>query len=54
MRKVFGDGFVCGVGPFFYGAGGWAFLQGVLEKNRCSVWCFGGEVVVECVVNVVS
>jgi hypothetical protein len=29
-------------------------FAGVLQKSGCSVWCFCGEVVVECVVNVVS
>jgi hypothetical protein len=38
----------------FFSAGECAFLQGVLQKNECSAWCFCGEVVVECVVNVVS
>jgi hypothetical protein len=50
-RKAFGSecGFI-----FFYRAGGRAFLQGFLEKSRCGEWCFDGEVVVECVVNVVN
>jgi hypothetical protein len=30
-----------------------AFLQGFLRKTGCWTWCFGGEVVVVCVVNVV-
>ena len=33
--------------------GGGAFLQGVLKKSWRRTWCFCGEVVVECVVNVV-
>jgi hypothetical protein len=37
-----------------FGAGGTPFLQGVFEKNGCKTWCFCGEVVVECVVNVVK
>ena len=31
----------------------WAFLRGVLGKCVFWVWFFAGEVVVECVVNVV-
>jgi hypothetical protein len=30
-----------------------AFLLGVFENNRVWTWCFGGENVVGCVVNVV-
>jgi hypothetical protein len=29
-------------------------FAGVFEKNGISLWCFCGEVVVECVANVVS
>jgi hypothetical protein len=38
----------------FFVAGGEAFLQGFLEKSWCGTWCFCGEVVVGCVVNVVT
>jgi hypothetical protein len=31
----------------------WAFLEGVLENVDGKAWCFGGEHVVECVVNMV-
>jgi len=31
----------------------WAFLRGVLGKGLVLTWCFDGEVVVECVVDVV-
>jgi hypothetical protein len=31
----------------------WAFFEGVLGKVVCRTWCFCGENVVECVVNVV-
>jgi hypothetical protein len=31
----------------------WAFLRGVLAESVFWVWFFDGEVVVECVVNVV-
>jgi hypothetical protein len=30
-----------------------AFLQGVLAKRLVLVWCFGGEIVVICVADVV-
>ena len=33
--------------------GGWVFLLGVLKEMGVLLWCFCGEVVVECVVNVV-
>jgi hypothetical protein len=39
--------------PFFF-CGGGAFLLGVLEKCGGLLWCFCGEFVVECVVNVVG
>jgi hypothetical protein len=29
-------------------------LQGILRKEVCTVWCFCGEVVVDCVVKLVS
>jgi hypothetical protein len=28
------------------------FFKGVFEKGVCFLWCFGGEIVVLCVVNV--
>jgi hypothetical protein len=31
----------------------WAFLRGVLEKEGARTWFLGGEIVVDCVVNVV-
>jgi hypothetical protein len=31
--------------------GGGSFFQGVLAKKGVLVWCFCGEVVVDCVVN---
>jgi hypothetical protein len=37
----------------FYFCGGWVFLLGVFEETGVLLWCFCGEVVVECVVNVV-
>jgi hypothetical protein len=39
-------------GDFFW-RGGVAILQGYLQKNGVFVWCFDGENVVDCVVNVV-
>jgi hypothetical protein len=33
--------------------GGYPFLLGVLAKTGAKTWCFGGEFVVVCVVNVV-
>jgi hypothetical protein len=39
--------------PYFFGRGRGAFLQGFLGKWACRLWCFCGEVVVNCVVNVV-
>ena len=45
-----------GTGPMthriFFGAGGEAFLRGFLRKTACKPWCFCGESVVNCVVNV--
>jgi hypothetical protein len=38
----------------FPGCGGVGFLQGVLRKSECSVWCFCGEFVVECAANMDS
>src|SRR5271155_464213 len=40
-------------GRFFCWCGGVAFLQGFLRKVVCETWCFGGEFVVNCVVDVV-
>jgi hypothetical protein len=37
----------------FFGRGGMAILLGVLQKTGVFMWCFGGENVVICVVNVV-
>jgi hypothetical protein len=37
----------------FFGAGGLAFLQGFFAKTWCKLWCFDGQFVVLCVVNVV-
>jgi hypothetical protein len=39
--------------PFciFCFCGGGAFFQGVLRKKGVLLWCFCGEVVVDCVVN---
>jgi hypothetical protein len=37
----------------FYWDGEEVFLQGFLRKVACRLWFFGGEVVVNCVVNVV-
>jgi hypothetical protein len=34
--------------------GGGAFLLGFLRKGACRTWCFCGEVVVKCVVKLVS
>jgi hypothetical protein len=41
-------------GPLFFFCGGMVFLLGVLGKCGVLLWCFCGEFVVECVVNVVS
>jgi hypothetical protein len=41
-------------GPLFFFCGGMLFLLGVLGKCGVLLWCFCGEFVVECVVNVVS
>ncbi|WP_433984644.1 hypothetical protein RBB78_08395 [Tunturiibacter empetritectus] len=38
---------------YFFCAGVCAFLLGVFEKSGVLTWCFGGEVVVFCVVDVV-
>src|SRR5271170_5401772 len=38
----------------FFLAGKVAFLQGYLRKTVSQTWCFGGEFVVICVVNVVA
>jgi hypothetical protein len=38
----------------FFRYGEWAFLLGFLQKTWCRTWCFCGEVVVECVANVVN
>jgi hypothetical protein len=38
---------------FFFARGYFAILLGVLEKLGVLMWCFGGEVVVFCVVDVV-
>jgi len=38
---------------FFLFCGGTAFLQAVLRRCVCLMWCFRGEFVVECVVIVV-
>jgi hypothetical protein len=40
-------------GRIFLGRGGLWFLQGFLRKVVCKTWCFGGEFVVNCVVEVV-
>jgi hypothetical protein len=37
----------------FFARGYFAILLGVLEKSGVFTWCFGGEVVVFCVVDVV-
>jgi hypothetical protein len=37
----------------FFGRGVVVFLRGILRKQGVSWWFFGGENVVECVVNVV-
>jgi hypothetical protein len=37
----------------FFGRGGLAFFLGVLAKTGAKTWCFGGEFVVVCVVNMV-
>jgi hypothetical protein len=46
-----------GLASFFCGkklnGGKGLFLLGVFGKYVCRAWCFGGENVVECVVNVV-
>jgi hypothetical protein len=38
---------------FFLPYGGMVFLQGVFRKSVVLVWCFCGENVVDCMVNVV-
>jgi hypothetical protein len=38
-------------GRIFFVRGGRAFFQGVFAKIGVLVWCFCGEVVVDCVVN---
>ena len=38
-------------GRIFFVCGGRAFFQGVFAKKGVLVWCFCGEVVVNCVVN---
>jgi hypothetical protein len=45
-----GAGFLA---SFFWRGVLW-FLQGVFAKTGFSVWCFSGEFVVRCVVNVVQ
>jgi hypothetical protein len=53
----FSDASCCIVARFariFFPAGGVGFLQGYLRKTGALVWCFGGEFVVICVVNVVT
>jgi hypothetical protein len=37
----------------FFWCGLFVFLLGVLQKTGEKTWCFGGEFVVVCVVNVV-
>jgi hypothetical protein len=46
LRKIFGPGAIRGFVVF---AG---VFEGVLEKVGAWVWCFCGQVVVECVANV--
>jgi hypothetical protein len=41
------------LGEIFLFCGGEAFLQGILQKMGVLVWCFCGEDVVICVVDVV-
>jgi len=38
-------------GRIFFVRGGGAFFQGVFAKQGVLLWCFCGEVVVDCVVN---
>jgi hypothetical protein len=41
-------------GRIFFGAGEVAFLLGYLRKTVSKTWCFGGEFVVNYMVNVVA
>ena len=58
LRKCFRSGIGTAVrrlpGRRFLLCGGMVFLLGVLRKCGGWLWCFCGEVVVECVVNVVN
>jgi hypothetical protein len=48
VRGFEGDSFA-----IFFACGKTSFLQGILEKYVRLLWCFGGEIVVDCVAKVV-
>jgi len=54
VTRLVGRWSLCGVNfPDFLFCGGQAFLLGVLAEMRVLLWCFCGQFVVLCVVNVV-
>jgi hypothetical protein len=40
--------------PWFFWCGGFVVFAGIFAKKAFLLWCFCGEFVVECVVNVVQ